>query len=504
MDGPEDLLEAPQTPEPSGESPTPDTLLEKSAPLRMSREAMLELARRAAELLVDRTGQLPAEHAWDGEFRQDLVDQLMEDPPESGQPALQVIERAARDILPLALRNDHPRSFGFIPSSPTWPSIVADFMAAGFHVNQCTWLTSSGASQLELVVIDWFRRWVGYPETAGGLLTSGGSAASLDAFVAAREAAGHPDRATVYMSDQSHSAQIRAAKIIGIRPEHVRKVATDSRFRLDMDALVGAVADDRAAGLNPIAVCSNAGAGSTGAIDPLGAMSDFCESEGLWHHVDAAYGGFGVVTERGKRLLHGIERADSIGMDAHKWFFQPYEAGCLLVKDVKTLNHAFRIPHDMLQDTIWGANHPNFSDRGLQLSRSVRALKIWVSVQTFGMAAFRKAVSKGMELASRAQEYIERSPMLEVLNPASLGIICFRVNPEADKIDEYSLGEINRTVLARIFWDDRAFISSTLLHGRFSFRMCILNHTTMWDDVRETLEAAERFGSMAVTDWKDA
>ena len=503
MDEPEGLLGTPRTSERSDELPATDTLLGESDVLRMSREAMLELARRAAELLLERAERLPDEHAWDGEFRQDLVDQLMEDPPESGQPPLQVIERAARDILPLAVRNDHPRFFGFIPSSPTWPSIVADFMAAGFHVNQCTWLTSSGASQLELVVIDWFCRWIGYPETAGGLLTSGGSAASLDAFVAAREAAGHPERATVYMSDQSHSAQIRAAKIIGIRPEHVRKVATDNRFRLDMDALVRSVADDRAAGLNPIAVCSNAGAGSTGAIDPLEAMSDYCESEGLWHHVDAAYGGFGMVTERGKRLLRGIERADSIGLDAHKWFFQPYEAGCLLVKDLKTLGQAFRIPHDMLQDTIWGANHPNFSDRGLQLSRSVRALKIWVSVQTFGMAAFRQAVSKGMALASRAQEYIEESAMLEVLNPASLGIICFRVNPAADGFDEASLDEINRTVLARIFWDDRAFISSTLLRGRFSLRMCIVNHNTTWDDVRETLEAAERFGLMAASDWKD-
>ncbi len=157
------------------------------------------------------------------------------------------------------------------------------------------------------------------------------------------------------MSDQSHSAQIRAAKIIGIRPEYVRKVATDGRFRLDLEALVRAVADDRAAGLNPIAVCANAGAGSTGAIDPLIEMADYCEAEGIWLHVDAAYGGFGMITERGKRLMRGIERDDSIGLDAHKWFFQPYEAGCLLVKDARTLDKAFRIPHDMLQDTIWDA-----------------------------------------------------------------------------------------------------------------------------------------------------
>ena len=325
---------------------------------------------------------------------------------------MEVLERAARDILNLTGRNEHPRFFGFIPSSPTWPGVLADFMASGFHVNQCTWLVASGPSQLELVVIDWFRRWVGYPEGAGGLFTSGGSAASVDAFVAAREAAGHPERATVYMSDQSHSAHIRAARIIGIRPEHIRLLPSDARFRLELGELERAVAEDRAAGLNPITVCANAGASSTGTIDPLEEMADFCEAQDIWLHVDAAYGGFAAVTERGKKLLAGMERADSIGLDAHKWFFQPYEAGALLVKDVSTLERAFAVRHDILQDTIWGAHHPNFSDRGLQLSRSFRALKVWMSVQTFGMAAFRRAVSKGMELAGRAQEYVGDSPNL--------------------------------------------------------------------------------------------
>jgi len=328
-------------------------------------------------------------------------------------------------------------------------------------------------------------------------LTSGGSAASLDALVAAREAAGHPDRGTVYMSDQSHSAQIRAARIIGVRPDCIHKIPCDERFRLDVEALARAVAHDRAAGFHPIAVCANAGAGSTGAIDPLEAMADYCEAEGIWLHVDASYGGFAIVTEQGMKRLRGIERADSIALDAHKWFFQPYEAGCLLVKDKQMLENAFVIPHDMLQDTIWGANHPNISDRGLQLSRSFRALKIWMSVQTFGMAAFRRAVSNGMELAARAEEYIRASPILEMLNSASLGIVCFRVNPKASALDEEALEKINRNVLARVFWEDPAFMSSTRLRQRFTLRLCIINHTTTWDDVRETLEAIERFGKEA-------
>ena len=475
------------------------TRAEAAGDLQLSSDEMIGLAHRAAELLVDRIATLPEENAWEGEFRQVLEDQLLEDPPEDGRAAAEVIERAAREVLPLTLRLDHPRSFGFVSASPTWPGVVADFMAAGYNVNQCTWLVASGPSQLELIVIGWFRRWIGYPEGAGGLFTSGGSAASVDAFVAAREAAGHPERATIYMSDQSHSALSRAAFIVGIRRDRIRLIPSDADFRLDMDALARAVAADRNAGLTPIAVAANAGTVGTGAIDPLEELADFCAAEGLWLHADAAYGGFAVVTERGKRLLQGIERADSIGLDAHKWFFQPYEAGCLLVKDESTLSDAFAVRPDILQDTVWGANHPNFSDLGLQLSRSARALKVWISVQTFGMAAFRRAIDNGMELAAQAEEYVRASPVLEVMNTVSLGIVCFRVNPADGGLGEEALDEVNRAVLARMFWDDPAFMSSTLLHGTFALRMCIINHTTAWDDVRETLEAVERFGREALS-----
>ena len=462
-------------------------------PLQMPPDLMRALAAQVTETLIERSERLAEGLAWDGEFRQELTARLMEDPPEDGRPASEVVDRAVRDILSVALRLDHPRSFGFVPSAPTWPGVVADFLASGFNNNVATWLTASGPSQLEAVVIDWFRRWLGYPETAGGLLTSGGSAAALDAFVAAREAAGHPERATVYMSDQSHSAQVRAARIIGIRPEHIRILQTGPDFRLDPGALAAAVESDRAAGSTPVAVCADAGSTSTGAIDRLSEIADYCAANGIWLHVDAAYGGCAVITEPGRRLLRGIERADSIGLDPHKWFFQPYEVGCLLVKDVRTLEKAFSIHHDVLQDSVWGAGHPNQSDRGLQLSRRDRALKIWMSVQVFGMAAYRTAVAQGISLAKRAAGYVADSPVLELMAPASLGIVCFRVLSPGKARDEQACLEINRRILARIFWDDRAFLSSTSLHGKFALRMCVINHTTTWEDVRETLEAIERF-----------
>jgi len=467
--------------------------------LEMSPEQMMASALRAAELVIERVQNLPDKPAWRGGSRSELEAIMREEPPEEGRPSHEVIERAAHEILPIAGRVDHPRFFAFVPSSPTWPGVLADFMAAGHNIFQGTWLGASGPSMLEVVVIDWFRSWIGYPETAGGLFTSGGSAASLDGFVAAREAAGAPMQPSVYMSDQSHTALIRAATIVGVRPESVRMVPTDEHFRLDMNELRGMILEDRESGLTPIAICGNAGATNTGAIDPLDEIADYCESEEIWFHVDAAYGGFAILTDRGAELLKGLERADSIAMDAHKWLFQPFECGCLMVKDIRKLEGAFSVQPEYLQDTRWGRDHPNFGDRGLQLSRSFRALKVWMSVQTFGLAAFRRSIGQGIELAERAEAYIRESDVLQIANPASLGVVCFRVNPRTTELNDEQLEEINEAVQARVIEEAVAMMSSTRLRGLYSLRLCILNHTTTWEDVRFTLAAIEDFGRETIS-----
>ena len=464
-----------------------------SSDLRMSPEAMRELAAAAVDALVSRVEGLAEDRPWRGATRAELEPLLRESAPEHGRPATEVMERALRDVLPVAARVDHPRFFAFVPSTPTWPGVVADFLTAGFNTFQGTWLGSGGPSQLELVVTDWFREWVGYPAaTAGGLFTSGGSAASLDALVAAREHAGAPDRPAVFMSDQSHSALERAARIVGVRPAGIRKVASDDAYRIRMDELQREVAAVRAEGFHPIAVCANAGATNTGAVDPLDEMADFCAREGIWLHVDGAYGGFAVLTERGRALFRGLERADSITLDAHKWLFQPFEAGCLLVKDVRTLDAAFSVHPEYLQDTLLGMEQVNFADRGLQLTRSFRALKVWMSVQTFGMEAFRRAVARGMELADRAGAYIQASETLELLSPPTLGVVCFRANPRGGDLDEAGLERFNEEIQGRGIQEGTAMMSSTRLKGVYALRFCIMAHSTTWADVERTLKALER------------
>ena len=459
--------------------------------LQMKPEAMRELAHQVTEILVERIEHLPEQRAWEGDFKDALANQLNEEAPETGRPAREVVERAVRDVLANTLRLDHPRSFGFVPSCPTWPGVLADFMASGFNVNSATWITASGPSQLEAVVVGWFRQWFGLPDGAGGLMTSGGSAAALHAFVAAREAAGNPDRPVAYMSNQSHSAQVRAARIVGIVPDRIRVLPSDTSGRIEPGAVAEAIAADRSAGNTPTVVCANAGTPARGAVDPLPALADICAAERVWYHIDAAYGGFAILTPRGAAALEGIDRADSINVDPHKWLFQPYEAGCILVRDGATLERAFAIQHDVLQDSVWGAKHANLADQGIQLTRGFRALKVWMSIQTFGMAAFRAAIDNGLELAARAAEHVTARPTLELM-AASLGMVCFRVNPGG--LGEDALANLNRKVLARIFWGEQAFLSSTRVNGRFVLRLCIVNYNSTWDDVRETLEAAERLG----------
>ena len=460
----------------------------------MSAEAMQELAQRATDLIVARIEGLRNEAPWQGAPRATLETLLREPPPEQGQPALAVLERAVRDVLPVAARVDHPRFFAFVPSAPTWPGVIADYLATGFNIFQGTWLGSGGPSQLELVVIDWFREWIGYPASGGGLFTSGGSAAILDALVAAREHHGAPARPAVFMSDQSHSALERAARIIGVRPDGIIKVAADENFRIRIDEFERAVTQARGRGYTPIAVCANAGTTNTGAIDPLPEIAAFCVRESIWLHVDAAYGGFAILCERGKALLDGMQLADSISLDAHKWLFQPFEAGCVMVRDVATLERAFSVHPEYLQDTRLGMEQVNFADRGLQLTRSFRALKVWMSIQTFGMAAFRQAIARGMELADRAGDYVRSSKTLELLSPPSLGILCFRVRPPDSQLPAARLDEINEQVQAGVIAAGTAMLSSTRLRGIYSLRLCIMSHQTTWEDVRETLEAIEEGG----------
>jgi hypothetical protein len=250
------------------------------------------------------------------------------------------------------------------------------------------------------------------------------------------------------------------------------------------------VTADRAAGLLPLAVCANAGSTNTGAVDPLPALADVCATQDLWLHVDGAYGAFAALSERGRRALAGIERADSITLDPHKWLFQPFECGAILVREAEGLNRAFEITPDYLRD-IETHEEVNFSDRGLQLTRFCRALKVWMSLQTFGLDAFRAAVDGALDLAREAAARVEASPELELLAPVDLSVVAYRRRPAAET-DERRLDAINLALVTAVEQTGEALVSSTRLFGRTAIRTCILNPTTTAAHVHRALDIIEK------------
>jgi glutamate/tyrosine decarboxylase-like PLP-dependent enzyme len=365
---------------------------------------------------------------------------------------------------------------------------VAELIAAAANISPWAWMESPAATQIELEVIDWFRDWLGMPEGTAGVLVSGGSAANLTALLVAREAAGGPSQdSVVYVSDQGHSSLARTARAMGLRPHQIRVLPTDDHWRLQPEAVAAAAGADRRAGRVPIAVCASAGATSTGAVDPMPGLADVCAAEGLWLHVDAAYGGFAALTPRGRALLAGIDRADSVTLDPHKWLFQPFECGGVLIRDGALLARTFAIHPDYLDSTeTQETGEVNLGDWGLQLTRGFHALKVWMSVQAFGLAAFRAVIDRNMDLAVYAEQLIRDNPTLALMAPASLGIVCFRREwPGSDEAETERRGIALADALER---GGDLFVSTTRLAGRHAVRLCILNPTSGEGHVRRVIE----------------
>jgi aromatic-L-amino-acid/L-tryptophan decarboxylase len=457
-------------------------------PLAMDAEAMRRAGYATVDALVARLADPGADPVLRRADAAAMRSRLGGPPPEQPADYGAVLARVLTDVLPYAARTDHPGYLAFIPSFTTWPAALAELTAAAANLYCGAWLESAGAAQVELEVIDWFRGWLGLPAGTAGVLVNGGSAANLTALLVAREAAGGPSPGSVlYVSDQAHSSLARTARAMGLRPEQVRVLPTDDHWRLRPETVVAAIAADREAGRVPFAVCASAGSTNTGAVDPLAGLADVCAAEGVWLHVDAAYGGFAALTAKGETTLAGIDRADSVTLDPHKWLYQPMECGCVLIRDGARLERTFAIHPDYLDgDAAQGAGEVNFADRGLQLSRGFRALKVWVSVQTFGLAAFRACIQRNLDLAEYAEALIRDRAGLTVMAPATLGIVCFR--REWPGCDEAETERRGTALAAELERGGTALVSTTRLAGRHAIRLCILNPTSSAEHVRRVVE----------------
>ena len=454
--------------------------------ISLSREEMRKFGYAVIDLL--------AEHFADGDNDRvgakadpaKLIPLFDVDPPENGREPAEILAQLKRDVLPNNLHVDHPRFFAFVPGPNNFVSAMADAIAAGFNIFNGTWFGGPAAAALELAVVRWLCRICGLPKTARGLFVSGGSVANLTGLVVARHAMlqDRVEGATIYFSDQTHSSVERALRVLGFSREQLRKLKSDESFRLSIQTLRDAIAQDRESGLRPFCIVANAGTTNTGVVDPLSELADLAANEKLWLHIDGAFGAASVLSERGRTLLKGIERADSLTLDPHKWLFQSFECGCVLVRDGAVARSAFQIKADYLRDVYRETEEFNPCDYGMQLTRSFRALKVWLSLQTFGMAAFRQAITRGFELAEIAERELRARKGWEILSPAQMATVCFRFG----KSDE-----LQTKLVDEIMNDGYALLTSTELRGAVALRLCTINPRTTEQDIIGTIERLDQF-----------
>jgi glutamate/tyrosine decarboxylase-like PLP-dependent enzyme len=484
-----------------------------SESLDITDKEIRELSTQAVALVLDYFARISDLPVFPDTTAEKIREQLPTTLPIEGQPLEELI-KDCRTVINASRHNGHPRFFGYVASPSTPVGAFADLIASALNSNLTSWRSSPAATEVERTVVRWLGSMIGYSEDARGLLTSGGSMANLNAlFIAHRVKAkdetsrkglwnaGQP--MTVYASEQVHLSIPKAADVLGLGREQVRLLKTDERFRLDVRSLRERLSSDINKGFRPFCVVANAGTVNTGAVDPLNEIAEVALEFGLWLHVDGAYGALSALDETKRAHFNGIERADSVSLDPHKWLYAPVDCGCLLFRDERSVRQVFsqgeadyiRI-HEERDDESFA-----FWDYGIELSRRFRALKIWLMLRYYGMRRVAAAISKDNALAALLAERVNASEDFELLAPVELSICCFRYVPPiireklAAAVDDderarinVRLDELNARIMHSVQRGGRAYLSNATLRGRYALRACITNFRTTSDDILKTLD----------------
>ena len=426
--------------------------------------------------------------------------------PEEGRPFEEVLAFVRENVMPYPMGNSHPRFYGFINATADPVGILADFLASGMNPN--CWGGDHAATHVEQAAVRWLAEMLGFPGTAEGILVSGGSMANFTALAVARRAktpgnvredglAG-PDRPrlTVYASDQVHHCVDKAVDLLGIGMRQLRRIPTDDAFCIRLDLLEQAIAADRRDGYLPAILVGNAGTVNTGAVDPLDALADIAEREGLWFHADGAYGALASIVPSLAPMFAGMERADSIAADPHKWLYVPYEAGATLVRERGHFAATFRkFPEYLAQDPESPFPGPAwFAERGVELSRGFKALKVWMGLMVHGRRAYAAQIENDVQLARFLGAEVDRRPDFERLAEPVLSIANFRYRPRGEVLPEDALDALNRRIIHRLVGDGSFFLAPTILKGKTALRVSITNFRTREEDLIALLDEASRIG----------
>ena len=416
-----------------------------------------------------------------------------------GMPLEQLIDEC-RTIMDLSRHNGHPRFFGYVASPSTPIGAYADLIASALNGNITCWRSGPAGTELERMVVRWLGSLIDYDAQAQGLLTSGGSMANMIALLIASRRKLNASRQglwnsgpplTVYASEEVHMSIPKAADILGFGRDQVRVIACDDRRRMRPDSLRQKIESDLREGLRPFCVVASAGTVNTGVVDPLDDIATVAKEFDLWFHVDGAYGAPGVLDQRKKDLFRGLERADSVSLDPHKWLYVPVDSGCLLFRDASAAKAAFSTDDADYIKTHGYTDEEAFAfwDYGVELSRRFRALKVWLTLQYYGTRRIAEAISDDISLAAYLGEVVSDANDFELLAPVELSICCFRYVPPGAEMDDAELDRLNERIMERVQKGGRAYVSNATVNGRFALRACITNFRTTKSDIDETVEA---------------
>ena len=429
---------------------------------------------------------------------------LREPLPRKGQGPESVYRSFLDNVLPYTNGNRHPRFFGWVQGNGFPLAMLADMLAAGMNPHMAGF--AQAPAVVEEQVLSWLTELMGMPDTASGLLVSGGSIANLLGLAVARHVGcgfdvrreglhGDHPRLVVYGSTETHNWAQRSVELLGLGREGLRLVRVDADYRMDLDDLSRQIAEDRRAGLRPVAVIATAGSVNTGAIDDMAALRQLCDREALWLHVDGAFGALARLVPGQAARMAGIESADSLAFDLHKWMYLPFEIACVLVRDGQAHRDAFAMTASYIAQEERGviAGGLPFADRGIELTRGFKALKAWMCLKSFGVDAFAEIIERNIAQAADFGRRVEAHPRLELLAAVTLNIVCFCYRSPLERGGVGS-EELNRELLLRLQESGLAVVSSTRLGGRFALRCCIVNHRTRQADLDALLEAVVSLG----------
>jgi aromatic-L-amino-acid decarboxylase len=424
---------------------------------------------------------------------------LPADAPEEGESFDAIMADVERVLVPGLTHWNHPRFFAYFAITASPPAILAEFLAAAVNQQAMLWRTSPAATELEEVALGWLRRLMGIPEEFEGVIYDTASTATLHGLAAAREAcvqdararglAARPDlaRLAVYASDQAHTSVDKSLITLGLGLDTLRRIPSDERFQMRPDRLEAAIAEDRRQGILPVAVVATIGTTSTTSIDPVPAIADICARERVWLHVDAAYGGTAAILPSHRHVLAGVERADSLVVNPHKWLFVPVDLSAFYCRRMDVVRQTFSLAPEILRTTESPAVR-NLMDTGFQLGRRFRALKLWFLFRSYGAEGLRRVLARHIDLAAQLAAWVDADPDFERLAPVPLSVVCFRWRPAGATVAPDALDRANEELIERVNRTGEAFLSHTRINGQIAIRVAIGHMNTGLEDVKATWE----------------